>query len=177
MWVYVFIWALTAFTIYIGMFWLILAVKNRKKFDEEKNAVEFPSISIIVPAFNEEKNIRKCIDSLLQLKYPSKPEIIVVNDGSKDSTSAIAEKYRKNGDIKLINQKNKGKGAAINRGVKSSVGELIVIMDADSSIEKDALLKMVGYFDNPKVGAVISSIKATSTRTFIQKLQNAEYVI
>jgi cellulose synthase/poly-beta-1,6-N-acetylglucosamine synthase-like glycosyltransferase len=133
-------------------------------------------LSIIIPAHNEEKNIRTTIESVLALNYPGKTEIIVVNDGSKDRTQKIAKEYERRGKIRLINQKQSGKGAALNSAMKIAKGELFIVLDADSVVGSDALLKLVGHFENPKVGAVICAIKPMDPKNKIEKLQSVEYI-
>lgn len=173
----IFIWVLTAFTVYIGVFWMYIAIKQRNVMNSYPIPKRYPSLSVLIPAFNEGKNIGKCIDSVRLLKYPSKIEVIVINDGSTDNTLEIAEQYRKKRIIKLINQENKGKGAALNSGLKIARGEIIAVMDADSVVEENALDKLVGHFEDKRVGAVVSSIKAMKTTNFLEKLQSAEYIM
>jgi glycosyltransferase involved in cell wall biosynthesis len=98
------------------------------------------SISCIVPAYNEEKNIRHLVDSLLRCSIPQ--EIIVVNDGSTDETKKILESFEKK--IKLITyRKNHGKGYALFRGVKAARGEIVVFIDADiRDLKNDHLRKL-----------------------------------
>lgn len=91
-----------------------------------------PVLSIIVPAYNEEKNIKSVILDLAKLRNRYPLEIIVVDDASRDKTSQIAEKF---GADKIVrHQRNKGKGAGFRTGVKNSVGEYIVQIDADGQL-------------------------------------------
>lgn len=97
-------------------------------------------ISVIIPAFNEENNIEKCLKSVLEQDYPkSKYEVIVVDDESTDKTKKIAQKYAD----KVITQKNTGPGLARNNGVKNSKGRLLVFLDADTQILSKDLFKEV----------------------------------
>jgi glycosyltransferase involved in cell wall biosynthesis len=91
-------------------------------------------VSIIIPAYNEEKTIEKILKKVLDVKLPLEKEIIVVNDGSTDRTKEIVEKFIKNHpneNIILINKKNGGKGSALKVGIKHSTGDIIIIQDAD----------------------------------------------
>ena len=93
-------------------------------------------LSIIIPAFNEEKTISKIIDKVLAVELIGKlgKEIIVVNDCSSDGTEAIINGYISNGqeNIKLLSHnRNKGKGAAIYTGIKYATGDYVIIQDAD----------------------------------------------
>jgi glycosyltransferase involved in cell wall biosynthesis len=90
--------------------------------------MKFPFISIIVPAFNEELYIRRCLESLVCADYPrEKREIILVDNGSTDSTKLIAKEY----DVAIIDKPLVKVGAVRNYGVISSQGEIIVFLDAD----------------------------------------------
>ncbi|MBI2600880.1 glycosyltransferase family 2 protein [Candidatus Daviesbacteria bacterium] len=89
-------------------------------------------LSIIIPIFNEQKTVEELITKVLEVSLPRgvKKEIVVVNDGSTDSTLKILQKIK--GNIKIINhEKNQGKGAAIRTGIKHSSGDLFIIQDAD----------------------------------------------
>lgn len=91
-------------------------------------------LSIIVPAFNEEKTIGEMLSKLVSLNIGSiDKEIIVVNDGSTDTTGQIIEKIKKyNQSLVVINHiKNKGKGAAVRTGFTSATGDILIIQDAD----------------------------------------------
>src|SRR3989344_3314248 len=100
---------------------------------------DYAPISVVIPAYNEEKNIRATIESILKADYPNKKEIIVVNDGSRDKTPEIVkEMMKKHREIKLIKTDRIGKGRAVNAGVKKSRNDLFAILDADTEIEKIA---------------------------------------
>jgi len=151
-------------------------LENRKKiFRDPKPPKKLPKVSILVPAYNEEKTIASTLKSLLNLDYPKdKLEIIAINDGSTDKTLEIMKKFRKYG-IKIIDKPNGGKASALNAGLKKAKGEIIVCMDADSIVKRDALKKTIGYFNDPKVGAVASSLKVYKPKTFWQRMQAVEY--
>ena len=88
-------------------------------------------VSVIVPAYNVEKYIPKCLDSLINQTL-KEIEIIVVDDGSSDKTAEIVSSFCKNDDrVKLIKQKNKKQGEARNNGIKHSEGEYIGFIDSD----------------------------------------------
>lgn len=114
-------------------------------------------ISILVPVYNEEQTINIVLNTLLTLKLPCNKEIIVIDDGSTDKTSMYLERLkRKNkSNIKIIRHKvNKGKGKAIQSGIKEATGDYLLIQDADleydpSDIEK--LLQPVVKKNNPKL--------------------------
>ncbi len=110
-------------------------------------------VSVVIPVYNEEKVIGKCLSSLLKQSYSeSKIEIIVVDDGSKDNTRKIVGEYsKKNKKIKLIEGEHKGPGFSRNLGVKKARGEILVFVDADMVLEKDYLKYLVGPILEGKV--------------------------
>lgn len=104
------------------------------------------SFSIIVPAYNEEENISKCLESLLELDYRS-VEIMVVDDGSSDDTAEIANRYQDRG-VKVVRMyRNEGRAAALNAGIRESNGDIILFVDADATADPDLLKKVKCYFE------------------------------
>jgi poly-beta-1,6 N-acetyl-D-glucosamine synthase len=131
-------------------------------------------ISIIVPAYNEEVTISSCIGSMLSLNY-SDYEIIVVDDGSSDNTFKEASKF-KGEDVTVIRQNNTGKPGAINTGVKSATGDIIITVDADSKLHPDALKWISRRFaKNHRLGAVAGNVKIDKPRGLLKILQSLEY--
>ncbi|MCK4537873.1 MAG: glycosyltransferase family 2 protein [Candidatus Krumholzibacteria bacterium] len=123
-----------------------------------------PSVSIIIAAKNEETNIRKRLENLLAQDYPSgKMEIIVISDGSSDSTGTIVNEYvgtwppgdPENSTILLITHtENRGKPAALNAGLEIATGDVIVFTDARQEFESNAISELIANFGDPGVGAV-----------------------
>ncbi|MCK4555679.1 MAG: glycosyltransferase, partial [Candidatus Aenigmarchaeota archaeon] len=109
-------WAMYFISFYMSVF-IILTLFERKIRKNPAQSGALPFVSVLVPAYNEGKTISSTLNSLLALDYPKeKLEIVVINDGSTDSTKKIVEDiYTKQGVV-LINQKNKGKAAAMNNG-------------------------------------------------------------
>ena len=99
--------------------------------------------SIIIPVYNVEKYIKKCLDSIFEQSFKDF-EVIVVNDGTKDNSMDIVKNY----DVQVINQKNMGLSEARNNGVKSAKGEYILFIDSDDYIEKDLLKEINKSLDN-----------------------------
>ncbi len=100
-------------------------------------------VSIIVPIYNKEKTLTKCIDSILQQEYKN-IEVILVNDGSSDNSSKICDAYKKiDNRVVVIHKKNSGVSDARNKAIKISKGEYIQFVDADDYITKDATKLMV----------------------------------
>ncbi|MBU1500062.1 glycosyltransferase family 2 protein, partial [Patescibacteria group bacterium] len=93
-----------------------------------------PDISVIIPSYNSGRTIEPCLQSLI--KQSLKPEIIVVDDGSKDNTKTIVQSFSQ---VKLLTQTHQGPGAARNLGVKKAKGEILVFVDADMEFDQDFL--------------------------------------
>lgn len=98
-------------------------------------------VSVIVPAYNCEQYIEQCLDSILASRMEGL-EIIVVNDGSKDSTREILDRYASEGKIVAIHQKNGGASRARNAGLEVASGEYIGFVDADDWVEADMFPRM-----------------------------------
>ena len=104
-------------------------------------------ISIIVPLFNNEEYVSRCMDSLINQTYKN-IEIVVINDGSTDDSEKIIGKYLEDKRIVYKKQKNSGANIARGNGVKSATGDYIMFVDSDDWIEKDAIAKLVGVLDD-----------------------------
>lgn len=115
----------------------------------------FPTVSIIIAAYNEEKTIGSRIKNCLELDYPKELlEIIVVDSGSTDNTVEVVKSYTNKG-VKLLQQRvRKGKASAINFAKKYAKGEIIVITDANAFFEQDSIKNVVRNFADPTVGGV-----------------------
>jgi cellulose synthase/poly-beta-1,6-N-acetylglucosamine synthase-like glycosyltransferase len=134
-------------------------------------------VSIIVPAYNEEDVISECLNSLVNLNYPkNRYEIIVVNDGSTDKTinvvNAFVEKYS---NIILLSKENGGKASAQNLGLKHANGGFILITDADAVVEREWIFKMLKDLED--FDMVLGSYFAKETNTWLERMQNAHYLI
>ena len=138
-----------------------------------------PSVSIIMPAFNEEGLIEESLTSLAAIDYPDY-EIILVDDGSTDGTTNIARqvaaKYPQI-HFDIISQSNAGKAWALNTGIIHARGDLIVCVDSDSKLNQQALRIGVEYFKDPRVGAVGGFVDIINLNKVITLFQQLEYLI
>src|SRR5207253_7787109 len=98
-----------------------------------------PKVSVVICAYNAESTMEACLQSLLQLRYPNF-EVIVVDDGSKDTTREIAERF----PFRVIHQENKGLSIARNVGIEASSGEYVVFTDSDCVVDPDWLTYLIG---------------------------------
>lgn len=113
-----------------------------------------PSISVIVPAYDEEAVLESCLRSILGCGYPDL-EVIVVDDGSTDATAGIgADLSREDPRVRCIVQDNAGKGAALNTGIRASTGEILVLVDADTVFTAATVPELLRGFRTDGVGAV-----------------------
>jgi cellulose synthase/poly-beta-1,6-N-acetylglucosamine synthase-like glycosyltransferase len=136
---------------------LVVKLLSKKKNLIVKNAVELPTVSVLIPAYNEEKNIEATILNKIALEYPrDKIEVIVVSDGSTDNTDEIVENLAAKSDIpiKIYRQPRKGKSAGLNLIVPKASGDILVFSDANSMYSEDVLEKLVQNFSDPSVGYV-----------------------
>lgn len=116
-------------------------------------------VSIVVPIYNVEKYLRKCIDSLLEQTY-KKCEIILVDDGSPDNCGKIADDYaEQNNNIKVFHKKNGGLGAARNFGVQRAEGEKIVFVDSDDYVRETYVSDLVNLIEKYDADVAITAIK------------------
>jgi len=139
----------------------------------------WPSVSILVPAYQEAENIESTLRSLVELEYPHY-EIIVVDDGSSDETFEKAYKFsRKSGSdtVSVLRKDNGGKWSALNLAFKHAKCELILCIDADSRISRNALQLLVPHMRNPRIAAVCGQVTVRNRVNMITKLQALEYVI
>lgn len=153
--------------LYRGLFFLKFGKNDLKYF-----------VSVVVAARNEESNIGNCIEALINQSYPSnKYEIIIVNDRSTDQTAAIVERYRKNHDqVKLVNVADMLQGIspkkyAIEKGIKSAKGAIILTTDADCVPRSGWIEAMVSHFE-PQIGLVagFSPLMKVGKKTIFSKL-------
>jgi glycosyltransferase involved in cell wall biosynthesis len=97
-----------------------------------------PLVTVVVPVYNEEKYLKKCLESLSSQQYTN-IEIIVIDDGSTDRSVAIIKKF----NVQILHQKHKGPGAARNKGIKEAKGEIIVLADADMWYDQDYVTNLI----------------------------------
>ncbi len=139
---------------YVGYFlaaWLISRI-NPKPVDKEE---WFPPVSLIITAYNEENRIGKKIENSLSLDYPrDKLEILVVSDASSDATESIVATFAGRGVKLLAIPERHGKHYAQGRGIQAASSDIIVLTDATTFLEKDALAKIVRSYADPTVGCV-----------------------
>ncbi len=180
-----FITVVYLFYIFISLYFLTLYIliyfPNRKDFFSFPKPEREYSLSMVVPCYNGEKDIGRTIETLLKSDYPGLKKIIVVDDCSTDNSNSIIKKYAdKYEKVQLVRTpSNTGNAAgAKNFGAKFVKTDLIGFTDDDSFPAQDAISRMVGFFNEEKVGAVTSGILVKNDRrTFLERFQAIEYRI
>jgi len=163
-------------SLYLGSLFLILYYKNKESLQEDRPTTVFPTISVLVPAYNEEDTIAHTITAILGQDYPKdKLEIIAINDGSKDNTLKEMKKF--GSKITVLDKKNSGKADSLNEGLKIAKGELFAVIDADSYPGKNAITSMVAFFEEEGVSAVTSTILVKNRKKILEYMQSVEYAV
>ncbi|ETB63614.1 TPA: hypothetical protein DIC38_03570 [Candidatus Nomurabacteria bacterium] len=170
----------TFISVYVQIFFLTTFLEKRKKIVKHPENLElsyYPTVTVTVPCYNEEKTIEKTIKSLLSLDYPKdKLKIFIVNDGSKDNTWEVVQQFKDDSNIVLINKENGGKHTAVNLAIEQSDAEFFGCLDSDSMVHPQALKRILKYFENDKkTMAVAPSIIVYNPKNILQYAQNIEY--
>lgn len=154
--------ALVVGYVYLG-YPIILWILDKTKFSKRTNLSHFhdslPLVSIVIAARNEERNIVSKIENTLSLDYPhDRLGVIIVSDGSTDRTADVLRGYSARG-VQLINlSHNVGKACAQNEAVKQAKGEILLFTDANVSLRRDAIRKLVRHFQDDTVGCVVGKV-------------------
>ncbi|MCP6758105.1 MAG: glycosyltransferase [Fischerella sp. CENA71] len=148
--------------------------KSRRSYKYPVN--HLPSVSVVVPAFNEEKVIHKTINSILRSNYKNF-NIIVVDDGSQDATyQRVVKTFADNCRVSIFTKTNAGKAQALNYGIKQSDAEIIVALDADTILRPNAIKNLVRHFADPMIGAVAGNAKVGNRINILTYWQALEYI-
>lgn len=142
----------------------------------------YPPITLLIAAYNEASDIAMTLNSIFQEDYPNAVHVIVINDGSRDDTATIVSRFMPDHpQLQLIDlQKNGGKANALNRGLKECTTDIVITIDADSYLLKDALRHLVGrYLSDPSnTRAVAGEILIRNSReNWITKAQEWDYFL
>lgn len=130
-----------------------------------------PLISVIVPVYNVEKYLHRCIDSLLGQTYPNL-EIVLVDDGSPDHCGKICDEYaKKNKNIKVLHQKNQGLSAARNNGVKISSGEYISFVDSDDFMPMNSISHLYEALKKDQASLAVGNMMFVFEGDMVDELQ------
>ncbi len=149
-----------------------------RKKREKKSPVSTaqPMVSIIVPAYNEEINACRTVNSLLQQDYPNM-QVIFVDDGSKDNTyKIVSEAFSNNTRVRVLSKANGGKASALNYGIGLADSDYVVCIDADTQLKKDAVSELMRKFTGDEVAAVAGNVKVGNEVNILTRWQSIEYI-
>ncbi len=165
------------FLIVFSLLLIILALSITSSFMKKNYRLFEPKISVIIPAYNEEKNIKKCIQTILKSNYDkNKLEIICVDDGSTDRTvKVIKELSKKNKNIRLVKGNHKGKSKALNLGIKNSKLNYVLTVDADTILDRNFIKEIIRPFADKNVGATNGIVLIRKPKKIIEHFQLVEY--
>lgn len=163
-----------------GFFHYRSSFKEKKRIDLQQ--FDFPRVSVLIPARNEETVIGYTIEAMLRLEYPpDKIDILVINDGSTDKTKEIVQDYaRRDSRLRLYNvpqgEGGKGKSRTLNVGLKQTNSEFIAVYDADNTPDPSALkYLMAQLLNDPRLGAVLGKFRTVNKkRNFLTRFINIE---
>ncbi|HEY0105188.1 MAG TPA: glycosyltransferase, partial [Rhizomicrobium sp.] len=134
-------------------------------------------VSVIVPAYNEEKVIVKTVERILGSDHKDL-EVIVIDDGSQDDTmSVLRAAFGDNQRVALVRVANGGKAAALNVGLERATGDILVALDADTQFQADTIPRLVRWFADPEIGAVAGNAKVGNRTNMITRWQALEYIV
>lgn len=136
-----------------------------------------PYVSIIIPTYNRKEDLKKCVDSVLQLNYPrDKYEIIVVDDGSTDGTYEFLKRLEnEEPNLRVFSQENKGPASARNLGIKNAKGEILFFTDDDCLVGKDWINQHLKYYSDKRIGGVGGTLWPIEM-SFVEELKIGSYL-
>jgi cellulose synthase/poly-beta-1,6-N-acetylglucosamine synthase-like glycosyltransferase len=182
----IFMWSAYLVSLYFAVFWMLVLVDTRSKFKEEqdlrKRLKKTPIVSVLIPAYNEEDTIVPTLESVTSLDYPKdRLEVLVLNDGSTDSTLQRAREFaKKHSNVRVLTHSNRGKAGSLNRGLRVLKGEFFACLDADSFVERRTLRNMLSLYyakHDRDIAIVTPAMKVHRPKKILQKLQSVEYII
>jgi cellulose synthase/poly-beta-1,6-N-acetylglucosamine synthase-like glycosyltransferase/peptidoglycan/xylan/chitin deacetylase (PgdA/CDA1 family)/spore germination protein YaaH len=151
-------------------------LRARRRAREHSGENFEPTVSVIVPAYNEEFVIKSTILSLLKSDYEN-CEIIVVDDGSQDRTSEVVrENFGDEPRVRLFTERNAGKAGALNHGLRYAKGEIIVALDADTQFPPETIRMLARRFSDPAMGAIAGNAKVGNRINIVTRWQALEYI-
>lgn len=158
---------------------IVVALALRQSGTAQPAASGAPAqaLSVVIAAYNEEKVLAATLRSVLETDYAGALEVIVIDDGSRDATAAVASGFAAaDPRVRVVTQPNAGKSEALRRGVSLAGHGLLVFLDADTRFQPDTLRRLVEPFADARVGAVSGHARVGNARSFIARCQALEYI-
>jgi peptidoglycan-N-acetylglucosamine deacetylase len=154
----------------------ILALVEKMRPDRAPLPNPPPTVSVLIPAYNEEEVIVDTVNSVLHSDLPGL-QVIVVNDGSADRTAELLnEHFGAHSRVKVIHQVNRGKAAALSRAMAEADTEILITIDADTEVEPDAVSNLVRHFSHAEIGAMAGNVKVGNRTRWLTRWQALEYI-
>ncbi len=177
------IWFMIAYQLVLtlaGFFHYRSSLKEKRAIDAQQ--FDYPKVSILIPARNEEKVIARTLDAMLKLDYPhDKLDVLVIDDGSSDATKRIIQSYgARDGRVRLFEipagESGQGKSRALNLGLRLTDAEFIAIYDADNTPAPSALRYLIAQLlVDPSLGAVLGKFRTVNkSRNLLTRFINIE---
>ncbi len=171
--------------IFPAIFGFLVLLKKRRKYSKDDDLKYFPEITVIVPVYNSSSTLEMCIVSILESKYPAdKIELLLVNNGSKDNSFEIFQKYQASNpgaNIKWMNAKQ-GKSKALNMALFNSKGKYIIHLDSDGLLQREALIHLITRFEahdeiHCMTGSILTNPQAIKDTKpgFMKIIKNVEF--
>ncbi len=164
--------------LYFQVFLLITFFEKKPSKKTTAAPAYYPSVAVLVPSYNEERTLEGTVMSLLNLSYPQdKLSIVIIDDGSKDRTREIGERLARDyAQVQYYYKENGGKYTAMNFGIAHTTSELVGCLDADSFVDKEALIEVVKRFESdPTIMATMPVMKVFRPRNLLELMQSVEY--
>jgi cellulose synthase/poly-beta-1,6-N-acetylglucosamine synthase-like glycosyltransferase len=155
------------------IFFSILSIFRKERLTEDYKK----NVTIIIPAYNEEKNIIHCLNAIFQSHYSlHKIHVICVNDKSSDQTLKILQQYSiRRGSLKILQGTHTGKANALNLGIKHAKDEIILTLDADVILDSNYIRNIMQPFQNTEVGCVVGISMIQPTNSIVGNFQRIEF--
>lgn len=168
--------ALISATLVINL--ILASLQNRRMRNYKRRSKNYkPSTAVLIPAYNEQKVLKKAVKSVLQSKY-AVTEIIIIDDGSTDNTFCIAQDLAATyPQVKAFKKVNGGKTSALNFGLRKTKCEIVICMDADTMFLPSTITRLVRHFKDPSVGCVAGSAKVGNIKNMLTRWQALEYIV
>ena len=184
---WIFLWVMAFLALYplvASLLWVTTALVFRVQREGEDDEAfydvpdaDLPSVTILVPAYNESRHLDTSLDALHHLDYPDY-QVLVVDDASSDDTTAIADRHveRDPRFRRLRKEVNEGKAMAMNHGMRLIDTEVVIVVDADSSLDRRALRYVCAHFARlPRVGSVTGNPRVVNRVNLLTELQVVEF--
>lgn len=173
-------YTLAFLSVYVQVFFLFTFLEKRKYIVKNPDILKlasYPSVTITIPCYNEERTIEATVKSLLALDYPKdKFNIFIVDDGSTDNTWSVLQGFKDTQGIQIFHKENGGKHTCLNLGLEHCKTEFFGCLDSDSFVHPQALVRIMNVFAHDEYTmAVAPSIIVLDPKNILQNAQKVEY--